>query len=288
MTFGFVDIHPVVKMMYFLLLLTFIMLTPHPVVLIIYLITLSIYLIRLRGIKKYLNNLKFYVFLSLIITLINPIFNQRGRTVLFEVFSRQFTLEALMYGLVMAMTFISIIILFQIFNDVVDSHGFIYVIGKFASKSGFLINMALRYIPLMQSRLKELYEIKSLSIKTKGLRNKIILWGNIIGIIFTWSFEEAVVTADSMESRGYGLTKRTSYLSFKWRPKDYLTLITIFFCSIVIISLLINGFLSFNIYPRMDQLILDFYHLIGYIFIALISLTPFIVDEKERLKWRNL
>jgi energy-coupling factor transport system permease protein len=288
MTFGFVDIHPVVKMMYFLLLLTFIMLTPHPVVLIIYLITLSIYLIRLRGIKKYLNNLKFYVFLSLIITLINPIFNQRGRTVLFEVFSRQFTLEALMYGLVMAMTFISIIILFQIFNDVVDSHGFIYVIGKFASKSGFLINMALRYIPLMQSRLKELYEIKSLSIKTKGLRNKIILWGNIIGIIFTWSFEEAVVTADSMESRGYGLTKRTSYLSFKWRPKDYLTLITIFFCSIVIISLLLNGFLSFNIYPRMDQLILDFYHLIGYIFIALISLTPFIVDEKERLKWRNL
>ncbi len=288
MRFGFIDIHPIVKMIYFLLLLTFIMLTPHPLILLLYLIALSLYLIRLKGFLEFRKGLRFYLLLSLVLTLINPIFNQRGQTILFTLLNRYFTLEAVIYGLVMAMTFITIIILFQIFNETIDSHSFIYAIGRFGPKSAFLINMALRYIPLIQKRLKELFEIRSLTKSTKKLKQRIKLWGEIIGVIFTWSFEEAIITADSMESRGYGLKKRTSYLYFKWRAKDYLFLVLMFVLSFIISFYLIRGLISFEIYPKMTPLVVDRQNFLAYLAIALISSLPFFIDEKERLKWRNL
>ncbi|MFP4456327.1 MAG: energy-coupling factor transporter transmembrane component T [Clostridia bacterium] len=286
--YGFRDIHPVIQMIYFLVSLLAIMIFPHPFILSIFVIFLSVYLIKLKGVKKYFGDIKLFIFLSIIVILVNPIFNQRGRNILAKFGNRVITLEAIIYGTVMALMLISIILLFQIFNEIVNSHKFLYVFSKFAPKSAFLANMALRYIPLMRSRFKSLIELRAKRENYKRLKEKIKVWGSVLSILLTWSFEEAIITADSMKSRGYELKKRTNYRIFKWRNKDFLTLLVL---GLIFITLLIYkflGVLEFNIYPKLDPLTITRFNLVAFISIFILSNLPYTLDEGEKLKWRNL
>ncbi len=286
--YGFNDIHPVVQMMYFLISLLAIMIFPHPFILIIFVIFLSAYLIKLKGVEKYFNDVKLFIFLSFIVILINPLFNQRGRNILAEFGERVITLEALVYGVIMALMLIAIILLFQIFNEMMNSHRFLYVFSKFVPKSAFLANMALRYIPLMRSRFKSLIELRAKSNKYKRLKEKIKVWGSVLSILLTWSFEEAVITADSMKSRGYELNKRTNYRIFKWRNKDFLTVIVLAIIFIILLIYKFLGILEFNIYPKLDSLEITWFNMVAFLNIFILSNLPYTLDEGEKLKWRNL
>jgi len=256
---------------------------PHPLVLCMYILGFSIYLIKLKGFNKYFDDIKFFLFISIIITLINPIFNQRGRNVLIKFSTRVITLEAVVYGLVLAFMLLAIILLFQVFDKTVDSHKFIYVFSKFVPKSAFLSNMALRYIPLMKSRFNSLLEIKAKSREYKRLKDKIKIWGKVLSTLLTWSFEEAIVTADSMKSRGYGLKKRSNYRIFKWRYKDYLAIVLL---SILTLSLLIYKFsdlLTYEVYPVLTNINTNFLSILGYLLVFILAILPYIFDKGEQL-----
>jgi len=286
--YGFRDVHPVVQMIYFLVSLVAIMIFTHPLILFLFIVGLTIYLVSIKGVRQYFNDIKFFIFLSLIVVLINPLFNQRGRNVLFEWNNKVITLEALVYGTIMAGMLLSIILLFQIFDKTVDSHKFIYVFSKFAPKSAFLSNMALRYIPLMKSRFDSLIEIKAKSKEYKKFRDKIKIWSKVISTLLTWSFEEAITTADSMKSRGYGLKERSNYRVFKWRNKDYLALIIV---SIILISLFIykfSGVLAFEIYPALSNIKTNTFSVLAYLLVFILAVLPYLYDEGEKIKWRSL
>jgi len=286
--YGFNDIHPVVQMIYFLITLLAIMIFPHPFILLIFVIFLSMYLIKLKGAKNYFHDIKLFIVLSFIVILINPLFNQRGRNILAEFGERVITLEALIYGAVMALMLISIILLFQIFNEIINSHKFLYVFSKLAPKSAFLANMALRYIPLMRSRFKSLIKLRDKSKEYKHLKDKVKVWGNVLSILLTWSFEEAVITADSMKSRGYELNKRTNYKIFKWRRKDIFVALVLAIALIVLLIYKLLGILEFNIYPKLDSLEITRLNLIAFFNIFILSNLPYTLDEGEKIKWRNL
>lgn len=288
MEYGFKAIHPVVQIMYFLFTLIAIMLLPHPIVLGIFTFCLSGYLIRNIGLKKFFKNMKIFLLLSLVLTIINPLFNQRGRNIVFQYGSRVITLEAIIYGFIMSLMFISIILLFQIFNLVVDSHKFIYVFSKIAPKSAFLSNMALRYMPLMRSRFQELLEINIQSEIDYSLKDKVKVWGKVLSVLVTWSFEEAIITADSMKSRGYGLTKRTNYRIYRWKTRDYAVLAILGTLLMGIMIFKFNNILSFTVYPRLDSLVFNPLNILAFIVVMVLSMMPYLIDEKENYKWRNL
>ena len=74
-----------------------------------------------------------------------------------------------------------------------------------------ILIMAMRFVSLLTYRFNEVKKIHSYEDKSKIER-----YGSLIAIVIAWSLEEAMVTAKSMKSRGYGITKRTNYLKFEF------------------------------------------------------------------------
>ena len=76
-----------------------------------------------------------------VIILINPLLNSRGQTVLFTFFGRNYTLQALIYGAVLAGIFICSINWFTCLGKVLDSDKILFLRNRFIK---FVQNAKLR------------------------------------------------------------------------------------------------------------------------------------------------
>ena len=109
---GFTSTHPIVGFIYYFFMMLFAMLFLHPLFLGILFMASVIYGIMLNGKTKMIQAGKFYLLMGVAVMVINPLLNRRGSHVLFYMFNRPITLEATLYGMVMAFSLMSILILF--------------------------------------------------------------------------------------------------------------------------------------------------------------------------------
>ena len=105
----------------------------------------------------------------------------------------------------------------------------------------------------------------------------------VSSVVVTWALERAVVTADSMLSRGYGLKKRTAYSLFVWDGRDTVSLIYLLITGIYVLVAAANGTFRFWYYPAVTGIKLTPYRLSAYIMYALMVVCPLIV--KKGKKW---
>ena len=89
--------------------------------------------------------------------------------------------------------------------------------GKIIPAMSLVISMTLRFVPKFAAQLKVVTNAQ----RTMGrdVSNGSILQRakhglNILSIMATWSLENAIETADSMKSRGYGIPGRTAFSIF--------------------------------------------------------------------------
>ncbi len=116
-------IHPGVISVYYIILILFSLLFNN----IYYLMSLLIFIILLiylqRGEKEIVTTLKYFIPMSLIIIILNPLFSHVGTTKIYlfnNLFNNAFngyfiTLESLVYGFLMAFSLLIILLLFFIF-----------------------------------------------------------------------------------------------------------------------------------------------------------------------------
>ena len=109
-----------------------------------------------------------------------------------------------------------------------------------------------------------------------------------MSIMITWALENAIETADSMKSRGYGLKGRTAFSIYRFDERDKYALIWLGFCGLFLLSgtsLFAFGFRYFpNIrYAAFDMTTIPFY----FVFFAL-CITPVLINLKEERKWKTL
>lgn len=71
----------------------------------------------------------------------------------------------------------------------------------------------------------------------------------ILSAMLTWSFENAVETADSMRSRGYGLKGRTSFSIYRMSRRDWVLLCWMLFCAACLLWGWTAGCFPFAISP---------------------------------------
>ena len=108
---AFSDCHPAVNFFWFAAVILITMLNSHPVFLGISFLGAFCYASRLQGWQRVLKfNLLATLPAMIIVAFINPAFNHYGVTMLFYLKTGPVTLEAIVYGLVLAsMLFISIL-----------------------------------------------------------------------------------------------------------------------------------------------------------------------------------
>ncbi len=289
---AFGQFHPIVNFLYFVLMIGFTMFLMEPICLGISLGCAFAYSIYLKGYKALYFNLKYLLPTLLATALINPAFNHKGATILFYLKSgNPLTLESIIYGGVAATILVTSIIWFSCYNQIMTSDKFIYLFGKAIPALSLVLSMIFRFIPKFKEQLQSIIQAqKSLG---KEYTNKSILKRakqgmTILSIMVTWALEDAIITADSMKSRGYGLVGRTAFSIYKWEKKDKRTLIVLIGLGGYVWGGILQGELTFYYYPSIKEIGLSFYSLTLWLSYLGLGLLPLVINLWEDRKWKHI
>lgn len=111
------------------------------------------------------------------------------------------TLEAGIYGFVTGLNFVSLILLFAIYNSVLGPHTILRMIPGFAYQTGVAISIAISFVPQTVIAWSEIREAQRLrGHKVKGLRDTLPLFVSLLG----YGLDRAIQLAESMDARGFG------------------------------------------------------------------------------------
>ncbi len=290
------DYHPWVTVSYYAAIIGLSMFSDSPFFLLISFLGGAVYALYIKKNpeerKKALKNIIGISFIVLIIgTLMNGLFTHNGATVLFFIGPNRITLEAFIYGTIMALMIITVITWFISFGEVMTSDKLIDVFGKMAPVIGLTISMVFRFVPLLKRRYEEI-RLGQVSLgrdNPKGFLEKIKQKTKEISILISWSLEASIESADSMAARGYGLPGRTSYRIFKFDNRDGLTIAFILMLTITIGFAYYKNLWRIYYYPeiRMSEGETGLLSIIVLPLFALLAFLPLITELYGDFKWKK-
>ena len=282
--------HPIVNFVYFVFVIGFSCFLMHPVCLCISLISGFIYSVVLKGKKQVIKNLIYMLPMLLMMALINPAFNHEGVTVIEYLPSgNPLTLESVIYGLCAATMIVSVICHFSCYNEVMTSDKFIYLFGKIIPSMSLIISMTLRFVPKFASQLKVVTNAQRCmgrDVSNGGVVKRARNGLNILSIMTTWSLENAIETADSMKSRGYGIPGRTAFSIFTFDKRDKKSLVCILLLGIYTLVGSLVGETSFSFFPSMKMAETSVFGISVFVAYLLLCVCPVIIELWEVRKWK--
>ena len=280
---GFSKLHPFVELLFFLLVMLFAMFVSHPIVQLAGLLFAALTALACAGGKKFARQLLLVAPLMLFTAILNPLITHQGVTILFYFPSgNACTLESVLYGVFAAVRLATVLLWFTSWNAILTSDKLVFLFGRIIPALSLTLSMGLRLIPRLLRRVREVSEAqKCLSPDSKGLRHA----GRVISIVITWSLENALDTADSMKSRGYGLPKRTAFSLYRFTPRDGFALAFLIVPGACVLTAALGGVLSWQFYPVM-QGSAGGWTLLSAAAFVLLAAFPLIFEAKEALQWR--
>lgn len=282
--------HPIILFVYFIAMIFITMFTQHLVLLGISFVCAVSFCGMLTGLKKLLKSLAYSIPVLLVIAVTNPLFSHNGETVLFFLNDNPVTLEAILYGLDIAVMIMAVFYWFKCYHAVMTSDKFIYLFGRVIPKLSLLLSMVLNFIPKFKRQYKEIDQSqKALGIYgAKGYIDKIRSRIRVLSILVTWSLENSVETADSMRARGYGLKGRTSYSIFKWTVRDTVMAALVFAFTAMICFLMSLGYAEYWFYPTFKAFDRSVLAILLYVGLFVLMMLSTATEIKENIAWRYL
>lgn len=220
---AFSKYHPLTNFIFFIGAIGFSVVIQHPLYLTASCIGAASYYLLLNG-RKGWKLIIGMLPLFILVAGTNPLFNTYGETLLFTVFGRPYTLEALFYGMILGGMLVVMMLWFGCYSAVLTSDKFVCLFGSLIPSLSMLLVMVLRMIPNLMRKSKLLSGARKSIGKGVGEqstnREKLHDGMNILSALTDWALEGSIVTADSMRARGYGATKRTSFQLYRLTPRD--------------------------------------------------------------------
>ena len=246
----------------------------------------------LKGKKQATKNFIYTLPMLLIMALVNPAFNHEGITILaYFPSGNPLTLESVFYGLCTALMIASVILHFSCYNEVMTSDRFLYLFGKVIPGMSLIISMTLRFVPRFLSQLRSVTNAQRClgrDVSQGNIVKRAKHGLSILSIMTTWALENAIDTADSMKSRGYGLAKRTAYSIFPFDTRDKTALFVIFGLGIYTFIGTLLGKMSFRFFPEIAATDIDAYSISVLVSYFLLCICPVIIELWEVRKWNAL
>lgn len=285
---GIQAIHPFVMFFYYICIGFFAMFFNHPIFLLAGCLALIAVNLTHDGGRSMKQWAPLMIVMSVLIIAINPFINSRGTNVLFTVFGKHVTFEAVLYGIVTALSLLMILLLFISLNMVLNGNKLLYIFARILPRTAFLVMMSIRFVPLLKGRLVEIQDVqrfKGMTMMQGSLRERAKSGMSMLQILLSWSLEEAVETADSMKARGYGTGKRRPYIPYRMTKSDkcWLGYLVVLFALSAA-----GGFMGYGkiiIYPELGTLHLTSLDWAVFASGMAIALFPVFVEGREQLKW---
>ena len=251
---AFSSYHPAINFLYFALVLVGAMFLMHPACLGISLGAALAYDVYLNGRRAVRFSLTCLLPMLLMAALINPAFSHEGATILTYLPSgNPLTLESILYGFAAAAMLCAVILWFSCYTAVMTSDKFVYLFGRVIPALSLVLSMTLRFVPKFKEQIGVVSEAQRCvgrDVSDGTVLQRVRHGVTILSIMITWCLENAIETADSMKSRGYGL------------PGRY--------------------------FPTFRVAAWDGWSLSALLVYALLCLTPVIINRREDRKWTHL
>jgi len=279
--------HPIVNMTYFAFAITSACLFLHPVMLILSLVTSFAYAYFLKGVGQ------IKVLCAVIpLAFINPAFNHEGVTILTYLPSgNPLTLESIYFGIACAFVSASVILLLGCFCEVMTSDKIVYLLGKISPSLSLFISVSLRFVPEFIRRFSNVAKARKCmgrGISDGGVFKKIKNVCAVFSATVTWSLENTIDTADSMRSRGYGLTGRTAFSIFRFSNRDKKALVCIILLSAYVTAGAVVGAIEFRYLPFAEGAPFSLYGLSVFTAYFVLLALPLFIEVLEVKKWKSI
>ena len=230
--------------------------------------------------------------MMLLAAILNPAFNHEGVTILaYTPNDNPVTLESLIYGVASAAMLVSVVQWFSCYNEVMTSDKFVYLFGRIIPALSLVLSMTLRFVPRFNTQLKVIRKSQRCvgrDVSNGSIPQRIRHGITILSILVTWSLENAIETADSMKSRGYGLPGRSAFSIYRMDSRDKLALLWLGFCLWYIVFGWLSGGLYFRYYPSIKVADFSPFPLSFLLTYLALCLTPLILNGREDVKWKRL
>lgn len=280
--------HPAINFALFAFAIALGMFMRHPAFLALGVVFSASYYLTVRG-RKGLKVVLGMIPLFAVIACLNPVFNTMGDTVLFTYFGRPYTFEALMFGMATAAMFVGMMLWFGSYNAIMTSDKFTYLFGRFAPSLSLVFTMVLRLVPNYQRKIDQLVTARnSIGKDVSGgdKRERISSAAALLSVLTSWAFENAVVVADSMRSRGYGLSGRTTYSLYRFEGRDKALIVLMALCVVATVACMAGGALAVEFIPAIVIPAPTPLTVVGFFSYAVFLSIPTFVNLRESVIWR--
>ena len=285
---AFSKLHPAVNLLFFIGAIAFGVLLQHPVYLLAGIFASGVYYLTLNG-RKGIKNILLMIPLFVFVTLFNPIVNTRGATVLFTYFDRPYTLEALVYGVAVAATFVLMLLWFGCYGKVLTGDKFTCLFGNLAPSLSLLLVMVFRMIPNIIQKSKQIIGVRGSigkgTAEKSSIKDKLGSGMTVIGVLTSWALEGSITTSDSMRSRGYGTSKRTSFMVYRTTATDWILSAIMLVLLAVVIFFAANGGMNAEFLPERNITPINGKNIIGFISYLGYLMIPTLLHIKEVIQW---
>lgn len=264
----------------------------HPAYLAVSLAGALIYDINLQGRKAVRFAVAGLLPMAVAAALVNPAFNHEGATILtYLPTGNPLTLESMYYGAAAAVMLAGVLLWFTCYNQIMTSDKFVYLFGRIIPALSLVISMALRFVPKFKAQMKTVSDAQKCLGRDSETGSVLRRVGNavkVFSIMVSWSLENAIETADSMRSRGYGLPGRTAFSIYRFEERDKLALGWLGFCGAYVACGWLAGGTYFRYYPTVKAAPLNPMTVSFWLVYLALTLTPVLINRREDRQWKLL
>lgn len=213
---------------------------------------------RLRAAWPYL---KFGLYITVFLFIINPLVSQAGIDVLWETdlgpLRIVISIQGIYFAVGMAIRLVAVVAAFALYTTLLDQDEQLALMSSVSFRSGLVVSLATRMFPVLSrdaTRISDAQRARGVELDRGGWRQRAVHRLPLLGALISRSLERATDVAESMEARGYGRAGRRSWrCGRRWLPGDVLILAAALGSIVAVLWGLSYGIASFNYFPLTDD-----------------------------------
>lgn len=228
--------------------------------------------------KLFFKDIKYTIILIIIVTITNPLFVTEGTNIVYQNDYVTITTQALIYGFVFGLLLSSMLLWFRVMKTCLTDSHIVYLFGSILPTLGLVISMSFNIISKLRLQYRK---IKEANINMPN-QNKLGYYRNLIVVLVTDAFESSLDMMNSMQARGYGDGKRTSFHLYKFRRDDKLKLFVIIILTLICLYSYFSLYHNFYYYPIVQTYYLKWQDgLFMLVYIGLMLLPIYLGGKKN-------
>lgn len=287
----FGTLHPAVELVYFAGVLGVLLVTGHPVLLGTALVGAMVWGPVLNG-KKALRAWGLALPVCLLAVLLSPLFSHAGATILLWLpGGNPLTRESVWNGLGAGVLLGAAVGWFFCLDQVMTTDKLVCLFGRAAPALSLLLAMTLRFVPRFAARAREIHRAQRACGYARGGESRMARAKqglHTLSILITWALESSIVTADSMNARGYGLPGRTAYSLYRFDRRDALVLGFVVLDLGLLLLGAVRGDLAWTYYPVISGRLTQPVTILLFADYAALCALPLILEGGAAWQWKRL